>query len=357
VTTIAGSDSESYADGTGAAASFNNPWGVAWSPDDSQVVVGDRINNVVRLITVATQVVVTLAGSGSAMYADGIGTAASFHSVFCVDWSPDGRYIVVADRLNHRVRLIEVATKVVTTLAGSGSATYADGIGTAASFNALTGVAWSPDGLYIAVADRGNNRVRLIAVATQVVTTLAGSGSATHADGTGTTASFDTPTGLGWSPDGSKVAVADQQSHRVRLITVVTQVVTTLAGSGTDDNTGGHTGGHYADGTGTAASFKYPTDVAWSPDGSKVVVADRGNNRVRLIAVATQVVTTLAGSGGPTAQSYGGAPYGGPSNYADGTGAAALFKDLSGVDYSSDGSHVVVGDYSNHRVRSVCATN
>jgi DNA-binding beta-propeller fold protein YncE len=82
------------------------------------------------------------------------------------------------------------------------SATYTDGTGTAASFNQLFGVAWSPDGSKVAVADSFNYRVRLIAVATQVVTTLAGSGSG-YADGTGTAASFNQPRGVDWSPDGS----------------------------------------------------------------------------------------------------------------------------------------------------------
>jgi DNA-binding beta-propeller fold protein YncE len=86
--------------------------------------------------------VTTLAGSGSRTFADGTGTAASFFYPMGVAWSPDGSKVVVADQSNHRVRLIVVATQVVTTLAGSGSATYADGTGTAASFN-LRHVAWT----------------------------------------------------------------------------------------------------------------------------------------------------------------------------------------------------------------------
>jgi DNA-binding beta-propeller fold protein YncE len=61
--------------------------------------------------------------------------------------------------------------------------------------------------------------------------------------------------------------------------------VTTLAGSGS---------GAFADGTGDAASFKYPSGVAFSPDQTLIAVVDTNNNLVRLIAVATGAVSTLA---------------------------------------------------------------
>jgi DNA-binding beta-propeller fold protein YncE len=322
VSTLAGSGTIGSSDGTGTSASFNQPAGVKFSPDGLMIAVADRSNNIVRLVVVATGAVSTLAA------------AASWNLPYDVAWSPDGSQVVVVDTHNNRVRLIAVATQVVTTLAGSGSATYADGTGTAASFNYPKGVAWSSDGSQVAVGDTSNHCVRLIAVATQVVTTLAGSGSATYADGTGTAASFKYPNGVAWSPDGSQVAVADYGNHRVRLIAVATQVVTTLAGSGSAT---------YADGTGTAASIAYLTSVAWSPDGCSIVVADHGTYRVRLIAVATQVVTTLAGSGNLA--------------YADGIGKAASFQTPYGVDWSPDGRYIAVTgqhDLDNH-VRLVCS--
>jgi DNA-binding beta-propeller fold protein YncE len=83
-------------------------------------------------------------------------------------------------------------TGAVTTLAGDGVyPTFADGTGSAASFNYPRGVAYSADGSTIAVGDAFSHRVRLIDIATGAVTTLAGSGSATFADGTGSAASFN----------------------------------------------------------------------------------------------------------------------------------------------------------------------
>jgi DNA-binding beta-propeller fold protein YncE len=170
-----------------------------------------------------------------------------------VAYSSDGSTIAVADQVNHRVRLIDVATGAVTTIAGSGSSTFADGTGSAASFDYPPGVAFSPDGSTIAVADTDNQRVRLINVATGAVTTIAGSGSGTFADGTGSAASFYQPFGVAYSADGSTIAVADYSNNRVRLIDVAMRTVTTIAGSGT---------GTFADGTGSAASFRYPSGVA-----------------------------------------------------------------------------------------------
>jgi DNA-binding beta-propeller fold protein YncE len=232
VTTLAGSGSGWFAGGTGSAAMFYYPSGLDYSPDGSTIAVADQMNSRVRLIDVATGAVTTLAGSGSSVFADGIGSAASFYYLSDVSYSPDGSTIAVADFRNYRVRLIDVATGAVTTLAGSGSRAFADGTGSAASFNYLRGLDYSPDGSTIAVADQGNHRVRLIEVATGAVTTLAGSGSGAFADGTGSAASFNNPNGLAYSADGSTIAVGDKSNNRVRLIDVATAAVTTLAGSG-----------------------------------------------------------------------------------------------------------------------------
>ena len=79
-------------------------------------------------------IVTTLAGSGTNAVADGTGDAASFHFPRGVAVSPNGETVYVADYANHRIRTIDTSNRVVTTLAGSGTGTFADGTGTAASF-------------------------------------------------------------------------------------------------------------------------------------------------------------------------------------------------------------------------------
>jgi streptogramin lyase len=118
--------------------------------------------------------------------------------------APNGT-VYVADRFNHSIRAINPTTGEVTTLAGNGTAGFVDGPGTTAQFSSPTGVAVAPNGT-VYVADVINNRIRAINPTTGQVTTLAGSGTEGFADGTGTTAQFNDPTG---------VAVATER-HRLR---------------------------------------------------------------------------------------------------------------------------------------------
>jgi len=172
----------------------------------------------------------------------------------------------VSDTYNHRIRLVTSAG-VVTTLAGSGSPAFADGTGAGASFNYPQALAVTSSDV-IVVADQSNHRIRLVTLA-GVVTTLAGS-TAGSANGTGTAASFSLPSGVAVTSSGD-IVVADQNNHRIRLVTPA-GVVTTLAGS---------TAGS-ANGTGTAATFNNPYGVAVTPTGD-VVVSDTFNHRIRVI--------------------------------------------------------------------------
>ena len=326
VTTLAGSGSAAFADGTGAAASFLGPRGIAVIPSSGNIVVADTSNERIRLVTPAG-VVTTLAGSGSPAYADGTGAAASFNSPRAVAVIPSSGVIVVADYSNNRIRLVTQAG-VVTTLAGSGSGAFADGTGAAASFNQPHGVAVIPSTGDIVVADTANNRIRLI-TPLGVVTTLAGSNAGTFANGTGTAARFQSPHGVAVLPDGN-IVVADMNNMRIRLVTYPGGVVTTLAGSGSNA---------FADGTGAAASFQYPSAVAVIPSTNVIVVADSDNTRIRLVTYPGGVVTTLAGSGS--------------NAFADGTGAAASFFYVYGVAVDPFTDRVYVADVGNNRIRQI----
>jgi sugar lactone lactonase YvrE len=265
VTTLAGSGTAGSANGTGTAASFYNPTGVAVDVSGN-IYVADKSNHKIRKIT-AAGVVTTLAGSGTAGSADGTGTAATFNNPAGVAVDASGN-IYVADKDNHKIRKI-TAAGVVTTLAGSGTDGSADGTGTAATFSLPEGVAVDASG-NIYLADTGNDKIRKITAAA-VVTTLAGSGTAGSTDGTGTAATFDLPTGVAVDAFGN-IYVADQNNHKIRKITSA-GVVTTLAGSGTDG---------LVDGTGTAAFFYNPTGVAVDVFGN-IYVADTRNSKIRKI--------------------------------------------------------------------------
>jgi sugar lactone lactonase YvrE len=226
VATLAGTPGVTgSSDGTGPAASFNAPQGVAVDASGN-LFVTDTGNNTIRMITPGG-VVSTLAGTaGITGSADGAGAAASFSTPTGVAVDRNGN-VYVADSANNTIRQIS-SKGVVTTLAGTaGVAGSADATGAAASFHGPTGLAVDISG-YVYVSDGGNNTIRRI-TAGGVVTTLAGTaGVEGSADGTGVAASFRAPKGLALDFSGN-LYVADSGNHTLRMITPA-GVVSTVAG-------------------------------------------------------------------------------------------------------------------------------
>ena len=275
VSTLAGGTS-GFADGPGTSAQFFAPFGVAVD-GSGNVYVADRNNHRIRKID-SSGVVSTIAGTGTAGFADGPGTSAQFN--FPCGVAVDGLgNVYVGDCSNHRIRKVE-SSGVVSTLAGTGTAGFADGPGASAQFDVPYGVVVDGSG-NVYVGDSNNHRIRKID-SSGVVSTLAGDGTSGFADGPGTSAQFNTPRGL--AVDGlGNVYVADLVNHRIRKIDS-SGVVSTLAGEGTPG---------FADGSGTSAQFYLPNGVAVDGSGN-VYVADAANNRIRKIAftVATTTTTT-----------------------------------------------------------------
>jgi hypothetical protein len=269
-------------------------------------------------------------------------------------FAPDGQHIAVADRLEHRIRLLSASTGAVTDLAGlPGVAGYADGSKGSATFNApyvsslrrtalcsvcgvvfahsprppappaRYGVSYSPDGLHLAVADYQNHRVRSIAVPAGDVTTLAGSGATAFADGVGREASFHFPHRSVQSPWRSSewVWYGRQGSPAGGMI-----LLPTVCHSCADiEHATCHMPHHAHAGTlvrtpRTRALLACWCSVCFAPDGRHIAVADQFNHRIRLVDAATGRVSTLAGSGA--------------AGFADGSGADAAFNYPTGAAWS-----------------------
>lgn len=249
-------------------------------------------------------------------FADGTLSTAQFDSPRGITVTAEGT-VYVADTNNHCIRKI-TADGLVSTFAG-GTQGFADGRGSAARFNKPSGIAIGPDGrLY--VTDRVNHRIRTITPEGEV-TTLAGS-TFGFLDGPGLEAKFYEPYDLVVAPSGV-IFVADTHTNRIRKITPDGQV-STLAGTSQWG---------LADGIGSAAQFKTLVGIDLMQNGNLVVADD---HRVRVVTPAGDV-STLAGS---------------TDGYADDTGNLAMFNQIQDVAAGRDGS-IYVADGVNTRIRKI----
>ena len=260
------------ADGTGSAARFNSPAGVAVD-SAGNTYVADTVNSTIRKITPAG-VVTTFAGlAGSPGSANGTGSAARFAGPVAVAIDSIGN-IFVADTNNHTIRKITPA-RVVSTFAGlAGSNGSTNGTGSIARFTFPNALAVdSANNIY--VADTGNHTIRKITPA-HVVSTFAGlAGSPGSADGTGSAARFNFPAGVAVDRAVTgNIYVGDTSNFTIRQITPA-GVVTTLAGLA------GVRGA--ANGTGSAARFHLPEGMAVDSAGN-IYVADADACTIRKIA-------------------------------------------------------------------------
>jgi sugar lactone lactonase YvrE len=173
VTTLAGTaENNVYADGTGAAAGFMNPWGLAYDSAQNTLYVAD--NNTIRSVPLGTLAVTTLAGSASMSGTmDGTGAAASFRSVEGLVGDGNG-HLYVSDTLAHNIREVDYPSGKVTTIAGVANMQgYADGPGGTAKFNWPASLALDGNG-GLFVGDSHNQLIRKIDLGTKMVSTLTG---------------------------------------------------------------------------------------------------------------------------------------------------------------------------------------
>ena len=283
--TYAGSGVNDFADGSALTAQFNTPSGIARTTD-GRLFIADTNNHRIRVISADGATVSTYAGDGVEGFADGSTSTARFNFPRGIAVTADGR-LFIADVSNSRISVISADGATVSTYASIGFG-FADGSTSTARFRLPRGVALAADGR-VFVADELNSRIRVISADGATVSTYAGSGIFGLANGSTSTARFNTPRGVAVAADG-RVFVADAFNHRIRVISADGATVSTYAGDGVQS---------FADGSTTTAQFDSPTDVVVASDG-RVFVADTGNNRIRVISADGAFVSTYAGSGTAT---------------------------------------------------------
>jgi DNA-binding beta-propeller fold protein YncE len=335
IRTMAGTNQRGFSGDGGSAvsAAFHQPRAAAVGPDGT-VFIADTFNHRVRRVDPGGAVT-TLVGTGQAAFSGdgGPSGAATLHWPHGLAVDPAGAGLYIADSANHRVRRVDLASGVITTVAGSDSpgAGGDGGPATAAQLQDPKAVYAAPSGeLYI--ADAGNDRIRRVDAA-GTITTFGGTGITGYSGdgGPATAAQFDGPRALAGDGAGN-LYVADDNNHRIRRIDGA-GVVTTLAGTGVAGFSGDG-------GPALSAQLDHPRGVAVD-GGGNVFVADSMSARVRMIDPGG-VIATVAGCG---RQGYGGD--GGPAT------VARLFEPR-GVAVDGAG-RLFVADTYNDRVRRVDA--
>jgi sugar lactone lactonase YvrE len=275
--------------------------------------------------------ITAVAGTGAAGYSgdNGLASSAKLDSPADVAFDSAGNWYI-ADYTNCRIRKVTIATAVISTVAGNGTCGYnSDAIAaTSAELNGPNSVAIDSFG-NIYIADYTNNRIRKVTISTGYISTVAGTGTASYSgDGAAaTSAALDTPSGVAVDSSGN-IYIADRTNDRVRKVTISTGYISTVAGNGSSCSSpaGGCGDGSAA----TSANLTSPNSVALDSSGN-IYIADSGDNRIREVTISTGNISTVAGNGTPGYSGDGGAA---TSAEIDGPNGAAL--DSSGNIYISD---------------------
>lgn len=298
------------------------------------LMIVDGQSRVVRHIDAQT-VIRTIAGNSSnGNTGDGnLATYATFGATGGVAVDANGN-TYISDTNFHRIRRIAPDGKIFH-FAGASNGTSGsggdNGSATAARFNRPTSLAIDvQNNLYI--SDSGNNRVRVINLATNIVTNYAGTGGAGYnQDGViATNASLNNPAGISVDAAGN-LFIADRNNHRVRRVDAASKLMTTVAGDGVQGFGGDG-------GAAVAAQLNTPADVAVDGSGN-VYIADQVNHRVRRVKT-NGTIETIAGNGTVGFSGDGGAA------------TAAQLNSPASLEVDADCS-IYVGDSNNLRVRKL----
>ena len=291
ITTIAGTGISGYAGdgGLATAAEVNSP--VAACLDASgNIIFSDAVNDYLRKISAATDIMNSIAGNGSVGGSgDSIpATTATFDDLSFMSADPAGN-IYFTDQGCRKAKKLTVATNIITTIAGDGGVVYSgDGVAaTAATLVDPIGICLDASG-NIYIADGSGNRVRRIAVSTGIITTVAGNGTAglSGDGGPATAAELNGPLAICFNSAGD-LYIGDYSNHLIRKVDMATGVITSVIGNGTYGNSGDG-------GPATAASIGEIFGICVDVHGD-IYISDVSNNVCRKIIAATGIIQLMAG--------------------------------------------------------------
>src|SRR5215471_6659173 len=303
ISTAVGTGEKGYAGDGGPAtqALLNGPFDVGFD-SGGNLYFSDTFNHCIRRVDARTDIITTVAGCGEAGYSGDGGPAARarFNEPYGIAVDKTGN-IYVADRHNHCVRRIDGASDIVTTFAGNGTSGFGgdDGPASRAGLVEPNGLAFDRAQTRLYIADVADHRVRVVDLASGIIWTFAGTGEAEHTGngGPATAAGIHGARAVKVAADGT-VYLLERQGSTLRAVDPHTGIITTVAGTGARAYSGD-------DGPAIAAAFNAPKELAIDRDGNLLVV-DTENHVIRRIDLRTRTVATIAGSGRQGADGDGG---------------------------------------------------
>lgn len=282
-----------------SAASFGNLFDIV-SDVDGHLFVVDFSNHAIRRIDKATGIVTTYAGTiGTIGFSgdNGPATAAKLNSPSAIAFDKDWN-LFIADRGNARIRKVEKSTGIITTIAGNGTVGFSGDGGPAlsASFNLISHLTFDSDGNLL-VSDRLNHRIRKIDMTTKLITTIVGNGTTVYVgeNNPPLQIGLDFPYGTAFNADGD-LFIADAALHRILKLSASTGLVTTLAGTGSL--------GFSGDGDDAPTlKINFPRDLIIDDEGT-LYFTDTGNGRIRKIEAQTVTGDLAWPASSPTMRLY-----------------------------------------------------
>jgi sugar lactone lactonase YvrE len=333
VVTIAGTGTAGFSGdgGPGIQAQVNNPYGLVIGPDGA-LYFCEIGNHRIRRLDMKSHRISTVAGSGEKGYSGdgGAALAAAMNEPYEVRFDRAGN-MFFAEMQNHAVRRVDARTKVITTVAGTGTAGFSGDGGPAgkAQLRQPHSIAFDGDGRLL-ICDIGNNRVRRVDLATGIIETWAGTGERKPTPDGGPIAGtpLNGPRAITSGPDGQLYLVLREGNAVYRMDTRA-GTIHHVAGTGESGYTGDG-------GPAKAAKLSGPKGIAWAP-GNLLYLADTESHTIRRIDLKTGIITTVAGTG----------------MRGDGPDGNALQCKLSrphGIFVDPDGK-VYIADSESHRIR------
>lgn len=334
IETFAGIGSEGFSGDNGPAISARLQYPTSAAADAAgNVYIADQTNHRIRRVS-PNGTITTVAGSGLPGFVDGAAGSAKLYFPRSVSVDPSGN-VLIAEPFNQRIRYLNVATNTVSTVAGTGQGGFNnDNIdAVAAKLQLPSGVFSVANGVFL-IADQGNHRIRKVQNGT--ITTVAGSGTSGYAGdgGQAKNARLAHPTSVSQRGDGSFV-IADQSNNRIRIVNA-SGIISTVAGTGV----AGYNGDTIP---GSQAQVNRPSGVAFT-HGNDCLIADLDNERVRWLdnCAGNGTITTLAG----ISESFRG----------DGWPAAVGVLDGPADAIQDPQGNIYVADSSDNRIRRISSS-